>query len=487
MVSLVPGITDTEIDLLLETADEETLRLVHMALTHPLYAFRPRPDDLAEYDQQTSFLEDTHSSFAICLGGTGSGKTKVAAHKTANYLFETPPMRKRLPFYIIGESFDQVCQVAWVEKLSEIIPPECIAGFEWYRTKRRWPHAVLLKHPTIPNEIGWVLEFKSYEQGFGGVKGTSIGGFWCNEELPFHLLAEIQGRCRDYSSPGWADFTPVECKDPEWLEAYENPPAGWTFYHLNNRKNTAKADGAHRTVAEWADDFLASIPDDLKEMRQYGKFASLRGSVFKEFRKVIHVIDPLPRGIPEHWRKIRGLDFGFNNPTACVWVARDSDGNYYVYDEHYRAQTLIADHANEIKKREWDYSQPWYGPTYSDHGAQERGEYAINGIPCTPARKSRNAGIELLRSLMLVGKNGKPRLYIYNTCKNLIKEIQGYRYPEGTTGRNPNDEPLDKDDHSVDALRYAIFSDHHRGNEHAPEGRKILPDHKRHGVQLARR
>lgn len=483
MITTLADIPDEELNLLLSAADDRELSVLNQIL-HPYYSFQSREDDPADFDQQTAFVEDFDSKFAICLGGTGSGKTLAAAHKTARYVLERPPQRPRLPFWIIGESFDQICQAAWVEKLATIIPPECIAGYEWYRTKRRWPYAVMLHHPTIPNEIGWILEFKSYEQGFGGMKAVSIGGYWCNEELPYHLLFEIQGRCRDYSSPGWADFTPVECKDPEWIEAYDDPPKGWTFYHLNNMRNTAKAENAEQSIAEWAEGYLETIPEDLREMRQYGKFTALRGAVFKEFRRSTHVIEPFR--IPRDWRKIRGLDFGFNNPTACVWVARDNDGNYYAYDEHYMAQTTICDHAKAIHKREWDYNQPWYGPTYSDHDAQCRGEYAINKLPCTPARKDRNAGIEILRSLMLPGRNGKPRLFIFNNCKNLIREVVGYKYPEGTTGKNPKDEPLDLNDHTVDALRYAIFSDYSRGLDHKPESKKIIADHRRHGLQFSR-
>lgn len=473
MVTL-DNISQSDLDLLLNSADEETLRLVHRALTHEYYAFRPRPNLPGEFDEQSAFIDDFKSSFSICLGGTGSGKTAAAAHKTARYILETPPMRPRLPFWVIGESFDQVCQAAWVEKLSQIIPAECIAGYEWYRTKRRWPYAVLLKHPTIPDEIGWVLEFKSYEQGFGGMKAVSIGGYWCNEELPYHLVFEIQGRCRDYDSPGWADFTPVENKDPEWGNSYDNPPDGWKFYHLNSLKNTALAPG-------FMERYLRSIPEDLREMRTIGKFTSLAGAVFKEFRKSIHVIEPFR--IPHDWRKVRGLDFGYNDPTACVWVARDRDNRFYVYDEHYRDQTLIADHVKAINKRDWDYIQPWYGPTYSDHDAQCRGEYAIQGIPCTPSRKAINPGIELLRSLMMVKGDGRPQLYIFSNCENLIREIQGYRWAEGTASRNAKDEPLDVANHAIDAMRYAIYSDHQFNSQHKPEKAWIAADHSRHGIQ----
>jgi len=39
---------------------------------------------------------------------------------------------------------------------------------------------------------------------------------------------------------------------------------------------------------------------------------------------------------------------------------------------------------------------------------------------------------------------------------------------------------------SVDALRYAIFSDYSRGLDHKPESKKIIADHRRHGLQFSR-
>lgn len=482
-------IPDSELESLLATATEEELRILGQAAA-PYYSFSPRPDDVENHEEQTSFVEQNYRfsdgyfkyhdgvKFKIELGGTGSGKTIAAGHKTARHVLETKPPRDYCPFWTISETYDQCCRVAWLEKLSTIIPPECIARIDWFRERRQWPFAVMLKHPHDPSRIGWVLEFKSYEQGIGGMKGASIGGYWFNEEVPYSLVAEVQGRCREYDSPGWADFTPIENKDPEWATAYENPPNGWQFYHLNTARN-------FHLAPEWFENYISSIPEDMRELRTIGRFTTLMGAVYKEFRKAIHVIDPFR--IPGHWQRRRGLDFGFNNPTACLWGAYDADGTWYIYDEHYRGQTLIKDHAAAIHSRDWDSSQPWYGPTYSDHDAQARGEYAINGVACTPANKSIMPGIELLRSLMMVGKNSKPRLYIFKNCVNLIREIIGYRWPEGSSGKNPRDIPIDKDDHACDALRYMIYTDHHRDGKFHPEARRVEADSGRHGVRLQRR
>ena len=470
--------TPQDIDALLDSGDEELIRYALALVRDPLQTFEPRPDRPNEHDEQTAFIEDSTSRFACCLGGTGSGKTEAAAFKVARYVLDTPPMRERLPFWIIGDSYDTTCDVCWNEKLSKYIPKSMIAQIDWYKSKRNWPYAVSLKHPTKPGAIGWVLEFKSYEQGLTAMKAKSIGGFWCNEEVPYEIVLEVMGRCRDYNSPGWADFTPIEVKSPEWLDLYEHPPDGWRFYHLNTRLNAALGEG-------WADWYLDQIPEDMRATREIGTFAVLRGMVFKEFRKSIHVIEPFR--IPHDWRKVRGIDFGFNNPFCALWIARDHDDRYYVYDEHYESQQLNAHHASAIYSREWNDDLPWYGPTYTDHDAQERAELGNFGIHCTPASKAINPGIEMLRSLLMIQGDGKPRMYIFDICKNLVREILGYKWREGTGTRNAIDEPMDVNNHALDAWRYGVYSDRLRTSDAIPSSRRILGDHARHGILLNRR
>lgn len=436
-------LTTDQIHLLTAAGREDLVRAYHAAVMHPLNSFRPRPDRPDEFDEQTAFV-NSQAKFSVCLGGTGSGKTHAAAYRTARFVLDHLPPRPRCPFWIIGETFEQVCAACWDEKLSTLIPTETIWNIDWYRPNRNWPFAVTLRDPRNRDRPGWCLEFKSYSQGRAHMQARSIGGYWFNEECPFEIVEEVMGRCRDYDSPGWADFTPIDVRSPEWPEFYDHPPPDWRFFHLNTEMNDALAPG-------WAERYLATVPEDMRDTRRTGVFASYSGQVFKEFRRAVHVIPAF--ALPHNWRRIRGIDFGFNNPFCCLWIARDGDGRYYVYDEHYRSRALNAEHAREIKRRAWDTHSPVYGPTYSDHDAQQRAELAQLDIHTTLANKSSIARrIALLRSLMLVQPDGKPRLYIFERCKNLIRELRLYKWPTaggGDNARNPADLPVDKDNHCL--------------------------------------
>lgn len=493
-LALIMLLSESDLTLLLSGDDPEAHELAALAVQSDYYAFTPRTTRVEQQDEQAAFVEPTYAwdplkkryvydtdgpiRFSICLGGNGSGKTLAASYKVARHVLELPPPRPRCPFWIIGDIYDTTCDVCWVEKLSKLIPESMIGSVDWYKRTRQWPYAVMLKHPDDPKTIGWVLEFKSYEQGLSAFKAKSIGGYWFNEEVPYPIVAEVQGRCREYDSPGWADFTPVEVKSPEWPDLYENPPPGWRFFHLNTECNTYLPEG-------WAEQYLAQVPEDMRETRRTGVFAILRGAVFKEFRKSIHVRKPFK--IPRDWKRIRGIDFGFNNAFCCLWLAKDNDGRYWVYDEHYASHQLNDHHAKQILSRTWESESPFYGNTYSDHDAQQRAEFAKLGIHTTPALKDVRSGIDILASHMVIQGNDEPKLFIFENCTNLIREIMGYKWATGTDKRSPRDEPMKVNDHSVDALRYAIATDTQRGQGSRPEGRRVTVDGSKHGIYTRRR
>ena len=492
-------LTDEYVEWALASDDREAIEQVYLLTCHPYYSFEPRPDNPNDYDEQTAFWERGYSfderlnryvyddpsiRFKICLGGTGSGKTVAAAHKTAGHVLETRPPEPGAKFWVISHTMEQTGGVCWKEKLSGMIPENEIFNIAWHNERRGWPSAVMLKHPDDYRKVGWVLEFKSYEQGLSGFTGANIGGYWLNEEVPFSLVAEVMGRTRQWGSPGWADFTPIECRDQEWPEKYNRPPADWRFYHLNSRLNFYNAPG-------WYESQKAHWPEDTVELRTIGKFTALHGAIFKEFRRHIHVIDwdqfhkiTGKRHIPRDWPKRRGMDFGYNNPTVCLWGARNKDGVWFIYDEFYRAQASFEQIASAINKREWNDEQPWYGPTYADHEPAWINELSRYGIHCQPAVKRQNEAIDYVRSLMMLQPNQQPKIYILENCKNLCRELPAWRWKEGTDGRDPKDEPVDKDDHSCDALLYMIFSDFMSYQKSVRLGFKKRPDYRRRGVLL---
>ena len=76
--------------------------------------------------------------------------------------------------------------------------------------------------------------------------------------------------------------------------------------------------------------------------------------------------------------------------------------------------------------------------------------YEHNILVNTNVNKDVFSGIQRVKSYLKNGL-GETKLFIFNTCKNMIREIKSYRWGNG-------DNPVKVDDHSMDELRYYIMS-----------------------------
>jgi PBSX family phage terminase large subunit len=188
------------------------------------------------------------------------------------------------------------------------------------------------------------------------------------------------------------------------------------------------------------------LPEKFFRERFLGEFVKFSGLVYPEFSEREHVIEPFD--IPSNWRWFGGIDFGYNNPFVCLWIA-EHDEIYYVYDEVYQRRLTPSEYISILK------SKPLLPIYYADPEAKaEIMEMRQQGLNVRSARRiPSREGRYLIASLFKQG-----RLKIFRRCGNLIRELQSYRYPEESEGRPQKEEPLKVDDHAPDALRYALVS-----------------------------
>ena len=223
---------------------------------------------------------------------------------------------------------------------------------------------------------------------------------------------------------------------------------------------------------EWADnpylsreevnEMTSSMSEEGLESRRYGRFHSGTGLVYSEFDPDIHVIEPFD--VPTQWQDTMSIDPGLNNPLSCHWYAVDGDGVVYVVAEHYMAGKDVAYHAEAIKKISHDinWKKDKFGrlSALMDSAANQRTLSGVrsvaelfsdNGITVnTHVNKDLFSGINRVKSY-LKPVEGKPKLYIFKNCVNMIREIKGYFWGN-------DDAPVKRDDHAMDELRYYISS-----------------------------
>lgn len=152
--------------------------------------------------------------------------------------------------------------------------------------------------------------------------------------------------------------------------------------------------------------------------------------------------------IPPHYKKVYGMDVGWNR-TAAVFGAQDPDsGVLYIYAEHYAEHQIPEVHAARIKGIAGDWMVGAIDPA-SKVKSQVDGKdlltiYRRQGLRLTEADNSVESGIMKVTSLML---QGKLKLFPHTTS-HLQNEYLIYRRDDGRV--------VKQDDHAMDALRYLV-------------------------------
>jgi phage terminase large subunit len=190
------------------------------------------------------------------------------------------------------------------------------------------------------------------------------------------------------------------------------------------------------------------------------EFRAVQGAVYPSFERKVHVAQYQDIPALEDMSIYAGIDFGYHT-TACLFVGIDKDQNWWVFDEVYGRQETLQDIIPRIRDK-------LVGQRLilmvGDSQAKDAIETMNKEFPITPVVKRQDSiihGIDLIRAklkprIQLIGEP-KPQLYIASICKNFIKEIEAYKYPEDKPDRNPSELPMKEDDHGPDALRYLMI------------------------------
>lgn len=184
------------------------------------------------------------------------------------------------------------------------------------------------------------------------------------------------------------------------------------------------------------------------------KWTAAEGAVYSQFNREHHVRTRKPSEMAD-W--ILGVDFGWEHPMSVLSVGVDGDGAYHVFDEIYVKHQHIDKSLLAIAEgRGWPIGK--YSVAYCD-GA--RPEYVIQigelfDVQSVAADKAVHEGISDVNRMLQIGGDGRPRLTVDPDCKNGIREFETYEWQAGRGG--PKDEPMKRDDHWMDAIRYAVRS-----------------------------
>ena len=393
------------------------------------------------------------------FGGNRSGKTECGAVESVWMALGTHPYRKNRDnvFGWVVSLTQQVQRDVAQAKILKYLSPRNIVDVIMREGKKSSPEYGIIDHIVVRNAFGGTskIGFKSCDQGREKFQGTSLDFVWFDEEPPKDVYDECKMRVFDKRGDIFGTMTPLK---------------GLTWVYDEIELNSLNSDEVWCEYMEWADnpyldknevDAMTSVMSkDEQQSRRYGKFFTGEGLVYPEFDASVHVIEPFK--VPTEWYANISIDPGLNNPTSCHFYAVDFDGTIYVIAEHFAAGKSVDYHAERIidiaTRLGWPTDTKGRIYALIDSAANQHtlaSEKSVaelfleKGILVnTNVNKDLYSGIQRIKSLF---SQRPPRIYIFKTCVNLIREIKSYWWGK-------NDRPKKIDDHALDEMRYFVMT-----------------------------
>jgi phage terminase large subunit-like protein len=222
------------------------------------------------------------------------------------------------------------------------------------------------------------LTIKTYDQGRARWQGETLDFVWLDEEPPEDIYFEALTRTNARQGIVTLTFTPLKGMSGVVRRYLLEKPAGTIV-------TTMTIEDALHYTPEQRLAIAATYPAHEREARINGTPMLGSGRIFPISEETIK--EPAI-AIPSHWPRINGLDFGWDHPTAAVWLAWDRDTDtVHLYGTYRVKEATPVVHAAAIKsKGDWiPVAWPHDGLQH-DKGSGEalREQYAKLGVNMLP-------------------------------------------------------------------------------------------------------
>jgi phage terminase large subunit len=148
-----------------------------------------------------------------------------------------------------------------------------------------------------------------------------------------------------------------------------------------------------------------------------------------------------------------GMDFGFtNDPTTLVGVWKQGD-DIYLKELVFRTGLTNRDIDLELKRHNVQRSEI-FADSAEPKSIEELYRFGWNVKPASKGQGSVNIGIDMMK---------RYKLNVTSDSINMIKEFRNYKWQEDKNGIVQNT-PVDMFNHTIDAVRYALYDKLSRPN-----------------------
>jgi len=360
-----------------------------------------------------------------------------------------------------------------IRRSQEIYPP-WFQGVVWHESDKewRWPNGSILRMRYLESSTDWMRYWGHAYGWIGWDELPTWPDMLAYQKMKARLIAAAKvpnKRIRATGNPGGPGHAAVKAyfgidKYPLGSQLFVDNDSGMKRMFIRSKLSD------NRILLEHDPNY----PDRLKSLGSpelvrawlEGDWSVVQGAFFPEFSDK-HIC--LPIKLPDHWTRFRAFDWGSARPFDCLWFAV-SDGELpqfprdalIVYREWYGARQpnvglkmRVEDVADGIKSREDEkitYSVADPACAIEDGGPSMIEVFGDRDVHFQTGDNKRIPGWSQVRS-RLIGED-KPMLYIFSTCKDLIRTLPALQHDEV----KPEDVDSSGDDHAADALRYGCMS-----------------------------
>ncbi len=406
--------------------------------------YKPHPNQ--------KILHDDPARYIVVTAGRRFGKSVFARmHCILNAIYN-PGL-----YWIISPTYRQGKQIHWID-LKKDIPPELI---EYKNEQELSIHLI----------NGSRIELKGADNE-DALRGVGLKGVVLDEaadqkpmvweEIIRPTLVDSQGWAIFIGTPkGFNWFYHLWLRGSKGSKTYDKD---WSSYQFTSYDNPTLPKGEIDKAKKEA---KGEKKDDTFAQEYMAEFKKFSGLIYKNFDRRIHVVEPPDISEMDGWEIYRGVDFGFDNPTVCLWIAVAPDKKWYVIDEYYEKKQSSDYHCGIILAKTAQYPMPI--ASYGDpSGAQIMADWGQRGVYVTGARRDASTnrgewvghGIDILQEKLKVSVMDQlPQLFVVNKCEETIREFETYKWQEEKDAQmnNPG-RPQKANDHVMDALRYFAIS-----------------------------
>lgn len=182
---------------------------------------------------------------------------------------------------------------------------------------------------------------------------------------------------------------------------------------------------------------LKEIDPELYKIYALGEYAALSNIIYQNYA--------IDRVFPTAFHdEFYGLDFGYNYPTALIKIG-NKDHEIYAEELIYQTHLTNPELIELMNERKVHKKLPIYADSAEPKSIEDLCSAGYNVLP---ASKQVLDGIKFVKQY---------KLHIHYESSNTLKERQTYKWREDKNG-NTLDIPVKFNDHSMDAIRYGIYT-----------------------------